>query len=41
MLALQFSDDRVYFYYTSHSAIWLVALIIWTMVDRSMSTLCS
>ncbi len=36
VLAFQFQDDRVYFYYIA-LAVWLGGIIIWRMVDRSMS----
>jgi branched-chain amino acid transport system permease protein len=34
--ALQFGDDRVAFYYVA-LGIWMVGLVIWRMVDRSMA----
>jgi branched-chain amino acid transport system permease protein len=36
VLALQFSDNRVYFYYIA-LGVWMAGLVIWHLADRSMS----
>ncbi len=36
IIALQFSDDRIYFYYIA-LAVWLAGIVIWHLVDRSMA----
>lgn len=36
IIALQFSNDRIYFYYIA-LLVWLAGLLIWRYIDRSMS----
>lgn len=36
ILALQFANDRVYFYYVA-LGVWMAGIVIWHLVDRSMS----
>lgn len=36
VLAFQFSDDRIYFYYVA-LLVWMAGIVIWRMVDRSMA----